>query len=643
MSGRKRNIPTIQPGNKRPNPAQNNSSVTIPAWMPLAVLTFTGILYIKSLFGELTTVDDDFYILKNPFLRDFSLHGVKAIFTSFYQTNYHPLTTLTFFLEYNWFGLNPIPYHLLNVVLHLANTWLVFRLAEQLSGKRLTALVVCILFAVHPLHVESVAWISERKDVLYAFFYLSSLLYYLRYLRSGYKAQYYLLALLLFLASLFSKSAAVTLPVVMVIADWYTGRKITSRSIMEKIPFLLLSILFGVLAILSQHAGGAINNYASAYSFVTKFFIFTSALCFYCIKLVLPAGLSILHYSPYILGNTLRWYYYLSLPFLLLLTWLVVRRSPLRKEMIFGVCFFIAAISVMLQIIPVGSAYVAERYTYVAYIGFFYIIGQWMSGITAGKWRNISIGAFAAITLFFSCLTWNRIDVWKDDTTLFNDLVDSNPEIYSAYLYRGDLRRSEGDLPGALDDYTKSIALNPEFAETYSKRSNIYDAIGNIRAARADYDILIRLKPDYAIAYNNRGWDNFQLGNIQAAFADYDKAIAIDPNYAQAFNNRGWAYYKSGNMQAAIADYSKAISLSPRFDKPYYNRAAIRFEVGDFGAAIEDYNSILKLHPDDGRIYYQRAQARLDLKDHTGACADWQKALETGNKAAREMIEKYCR
>jgi len=626
---------------EKKNVATSGIPFEISKWAPVAVILFTALIYYKALSGGITSVDDDFYIVKNPFLRDFSLHGVKEIFTSFYATNYHPLTTLTWLFEYNWFGLNPLPYHLFNVLLHLANTWLVFKLAEQLSGKRLTALVVCILFAIHPLHVESVAWIAERKDVLYSLFYVSSLLYYLHYYDSGFKTKYYLVSLLFFVTSLFSKSAAVTLPLVLLMFDIYKGRKLAAKAILEKVPFLLLSVLFGILAILSQKAGGAINNYASSYNFINKLFIFTSALSFYFLKLIAPFGLSILHYSPYILGSKLQWWYYMSVPFLLFIGWLVVRRSPLRKEMIFGVCFFLVTISVMLQIIPVGSAYIAERYTYISYIGLFYIIGQWISEIAVKK-RNVVIGIFSIVVIVFSYQAWDRIGVWRDDISLYNDLVDSNPEIYASHLYRGDIRKTRGDLEGALEDYTKSIALNPDFAETYFKRSRIYDATGNIQSAISDYSKSIQLRPDFAESYNNRGWDYFQSGNAIAAIADFNKAIALDSNYVEAYNNRGWACYQAGDIKSAVPDFSKAIRLNPKFDKPYYNRADIRSKAGDYNGAIEDYTSILKLHPDDNRTYYRRGIARLSIKDESGACADWKKAIEYGNKDAIQMAGQYC-
>ena len=202
------------------------------------------------------------------------------IFTIFYSANYHPFTTFCWALLFRFFGTDPLPYHLLNVLLHLLNTWLVFKITEGLSGRRITAIVVSILFAIHPMHVESVAWISELKDVLYSAFYLSSLLAYLHYLRNGFHKKFYVAAILFFLFSLFSKSAAVTLPVLLIAIDIYTGRKINARSLSDKIPFFLLALLFGILNLRAQ----GIANLSPYFGYVNRIFLFTGGLSVYFIK-----------------------------------------------------------------------------------------------------------------------------------------------------------------------------------------------------------------------------------------------------------------------------------------------------------------------------------------------------------------------
>ena len=372
---REKNTPLSSAVKQKVLVAVKEVSVDIPKWAPAAVIIFTALLYCKALNNGFVYNDDGVYILENPFLRDFSVKGIIAIFSKFYNANYHPLTTVTNLFEYRFFGLNPLPYHFTNVLFHLLNTWLVFSLTERLSGKRVTALIVCILFAIHPLHVESVAWLAERKDVLYASFYLLSLLAYLKYLSSRFNKKQYVFTLFLFLASLLSKSAAVTLPVLLIAIDIYKGRKLNAKSLTEKIPFILLSLLFGALTIMSQKTGSGINDLSSSFGFLSRVFLFTFRIAFYIIESVIPFRLCAMHCLPDDTVNVLPFYYYISLPFLLMVTWLIAKKYTNKKEVIFGVAFFLISISVMLQIINVGVAITAERYTYIPYIGLFYIAG----------------------------------------------------------------------------------------------------------------------------------------------------------------------------------------------------------------------------------------------------------------------------
>ncbi len=617
----------------------------IPKWAIIIVLVFTAFLYSKALDNGFTYMDDDYYVLKNYYLRDFSFKGIWAIFTHFYSFNYHPLTSISNLIEYTIWGLNPWPYHFFNVLLHLLNVWLVYRLAEQLSGKRFTALVVAILFAVHPMHVESVAWVAERKDVLYTAFYLSSLLLYLRSIRSGFTASNYVIALALFLASLLSKSAAVTLPVLLLAIDVYKGRKINARLILEKIPFLLLSLLFGILAVMSQLSGGAINDLGLSYNFISRIFLFTAGLSSYFLRLIAPLNLSAIHYFPDVHGDPLPWYYYLSLPFIILIAWLAARRSAFRKEIIFGIFFFLITISVMLQIVTVGSALTTERYTYVSYIGLFYIIGQWMTGMWETKYGNMVAVVFALFVLTFSAQAYNRIGVWKDSNTLFTDITEKDPDNWRnafVYYYWGISKSSEGFKQEAIDKYTKAINLKPDYEKAYIGRALAYNEIHNTKSAIADYSKALSLRPNNAETYSARGWAYYQSGDKIAAMNDYNKAISLDPKFPEAYNNRGWAYYESGDTKFAIADFDKAIILNPTFIKPYYNRAAIKVNSNDLKGAMKDYNELIKINPEDNNAWYSRGVARFNMKDPK-ACEDWKKSSELGNEDAFRMISQYCR
>lgn len=645
MAGAKKQ--TINTGNPATTTTQAKKQGIIK-WTPIAIIVFTAILYSQALFNNFTNIDDDIYILTNPLLRDFSLAGLKNIFTSFYACNYHPLAIAAYWLQYQFFGLDPLPYHLVNVALHLLNVWLVYKVAFKLSKQAITAGIVALLFGVHPMHVESVAWVSETKDVLYTAFYLGALLLYQSMLASGKTTGRYLVVLLLFLAALFSKSAAVTLPILMLAVDWYTGRKLDAKSIIEKIPFFALSLVFGVVNIIAQQSGGAVNDLAQSYSFINRIFLPTAAISSYIARLFAPIGLSAMHYFPAASSGALPWYYYLSLPFVTALVWLAIRKHPLKKEIVFGGLFFITTISVMLQILAVGAAITCERYTYVSYIGLFYIAGQFVARAPE-KYKTQVYGVLGTMTLVFSIFTWQRIALWKDTNTICTDVIEKNEggepnsDLYFMYYIRGNYKGAEGDKKGAIQDYTKAIALNPKFESAYANRGHLLDELGDIKAAFADYNKAIEVNPNAPTPYNNRGWAFFVMGDTKAAIKDFDKAIALKPDYAEAYNNRGWVYYNLHDAQAALKDYNSAVAANPDFDKPRYNRATLKANIGDNAGVIADLDILLQMHPDDNWSYYQRGMAKYNLKNTAGACADLRKSAELGNKDAPAALQQYCK
>ncbi len=624
---------------------KKHSKPSVHKWALPALLVFTSLLYLKALNNGFTFNDDDYYILKNPFLQDFSWKGVSAIFTSFNNYNYHPLTTLTDLFIYNWLGVDPLPYHLLNVLLHILNVWLVFLFIEKLSGKRVTAIIVATLFAIHPLHVESVAWVSERKDVLYTSFYLGALIFYLRHIATNGQTKYYLLTLIFFIASLFSKSAAVTLPLLLIVIDVYKGRKLNAKVLVEKVPFFILSVLFGILAIRSQSAGGAVNDISVYYNFINRIFLFTSGLAFYFIELIAPFNLNALHFYPDVAGNVLPWYYYLSLPFLLVITWLVTRKKNHKREILFGMAFFLVTISVMLQIITVGASLAAERYTYVPYLGLFYIAGQWLAD-NYEKQRKIINPALFVIGGVFILQTWLRIDKWKDTDTLFTDIVEKNGDNWRnglVYNSWGDFENYNGDKNSAIQKYNEALRLFPRYTIAFYNRGKTLEETGNVQAAISDYSNAIQLTPGQAKYYNSRGWAYYRLGNKKAAMLDYDTALSIDRYLPEAYNNRGWAYYEAGDLNAAMSDFNKSIAHSRLFTKPYYNRAIVKADQGNLAGAIDDYNTLIKINHNDSLAYFNRGIIRMNQKDMPGACADWKTSLEMGYKNAGGMLQQYCR
>jgi protein O-mannosyl-transferase len=643
MSGnRKKNIPQARPTTISPKASLKKAKdFSLPRQTIYVVIVFTALLYLRSIFNDFASWDDDSYILNNPYLKDFTINGIRNIFSEFYFGNYHPLTSLVYLFEYNFFGLNPLPYHLLNVLLHLMNVWLVFKLVEKLSGKNITAIIVAVLFAVHPMHVESVAWVSELKDVLYTLFFLLALRVYLKFLDDKNTRKNYLYCLMFFILSLLSKSAAVTLPLLLILIDFYKERKINIKSLAEKIPFLLLSLLFGILAVLSQKATESIADLTLSYSFFERIFLISYAVAFYIVKLFIPFGLSAMHYYPELRSGSMPWEYYASLPFLLLVMWFVVRKSKFRKELLFGTLFFIAAISVMIQIIPVGFALTAERYSYVPYLGLFFIAGQWVSSLPKNKKPLVILFFIIAVT--FSGITWTRIPVWKNGITLFSDIIEKNPKAFHAYWIRGNMKNNDEDLQSALQDYNKSLENNPDFVFGLINRGDVKNKLSDYKGALADLDLAISRKQDVSEAYNNRGMAHDGLGDTLLAMADYNKAIEINPKLANAYNNRGVLSAALGDTIGSLKDLNKAIELDPGEADSYSNRGNLKAMKNDFAGSVDDYNVALKIKPKDNVVYFNRGISKLKLKDTAAACDDWNKALEYGNNSASGVIQQFCK
>jgi len=617
---------------------------SFPKWIPFAIILFTFMLYMRGIQNSFTNMDDDFYIINNPFLRDFSWHGIKAIFSSFYTGNYHPFTTLIHLFEYQLFALNPIPYHLISILIHLANTFFVYQLIDKLTGKKMAAAMISLLFGIHPMHVESVAWASELKDVLYTLFYLLSLISYLYYSEKGYKVTQYLICLVFFIVSLLSKSAAVTLPVLLIAIDLFKGRKMDAKSLIEKVPFILLSIGFGIIAILSQRSEGSINDLSHGFNILDRVFFFTYTISFYIIKLFVPFSLSAMHYFPVkSAGGFLPWEYYASLPFIGFIAWLIMRKTSFKRETIFGVFFFLIVISVMLQIISVGSAITSERYTYVAYVGLFLILYYWMEDLVRKQYQNIIIAVVSLFVIVFSVQTYARVGIWNNSETLFSNIIEKYPDVYLTYWMRGNFRNTMKEPQAALEDYSKAIELNPTYEDAYFNRGVVNDALGYKKSAIEDYNKAIKLKANYFDAFNNRGWVYFQLKDTTKAISDYYKAIELKPDYAEAYNNLGWAYMGLGNSDSALVNYDKALKYAPDFTKSRINRATERDKVADYKGAIEDYNYLANQFPKDARIYYARAMSHLSAKDTANACQDFKLSLDMGNNSAADALNKYCR
>jgi protein O-mannosyl-transferase len=645
---------------KKKSPSQATASKVAkekkqPRWMWIAlIILVTGIAYSNSLTNDFVNWDDDLYVYTNQDIRHLDGATIHEFFTGYFVKMYAPVTMISYALDYKVGQLDASIYHCTNLILHLLNAALVFYLVFLLTEQSTIAVISALFFGIHPLHVESVAWISERKDLLYSFFYLSGLITYISFCNKNRQRKYYFFTILLFLLSLLSKSAAVTFPLILILIDFYKGKKLTLKDNLDKIPFFLMAIGFGILSLLSQRMIGKNLDYVTGYTILDRMFLGAYSFAFYLIKSIFPSGLSALHPMPMKSDGVLPLKYYLSVVVFIGFVWLLLKAfrlktdETLRKDVLFGLLFFLFTIALIL-FIPVGEAVVAERYTYLPYIGIFMIIGrlywQFKQKIFSSfpKLEHCCTAAVIITVILFAGITYGRNAVWKDTVSLFSDVIAKDPDAGLAYNNRGNIRIEQKDFKGALEDFNKAIEL--KYNDAYNNRGILRNKLGDYKKALEDFNMAaLHNKLDRAKVYYNRGIAKLRLGDFKGAEEDFGSAIQIDPRYSSAYSNRGLVRYeKLSNVRGAINDFDLAISLNPTEPDAYYNRGNAKLRSGSFADALSDYDRALQLAPDYTAAYFNKGVACLKLKNIDGACLNWSKASDLGAKPAAELIKAYCR
>ncbi|MFQ5428611.1 MAG: tetratricopeptide repeat protein [Thermodesulfobacteriota bacterium] len=522
----------------------------------LALLTGAAafLVYIGAFNNGFVTWDDIAYVVKNEHIRSLDWDFLKWAFTGTIQSNYHPLTMISLAIEYAAFGLNPKGYHIGSAVWHSIDTILVFLLALRLHGplretlarkKALTtALITALLFGLHPMHVESVAWISERKDVLSAFFFLLAILTYLGYAESPRKGLYYCLTLFFFILALLSKPMAVTLPLVLLLLDYYPlkrddmGRR-WAKIIIEKIPFFVLSMVSAIVTLWAQNKGGAIQGLED-YSNMERLVIPIRAYAFYLYKLILPTGLSPIYPMPldsgFFTATTL-----ISLLTLLIITAISLQAARKGKPIyLVAWLYYIITLLPVIGIIKVGGQAVADRYTYLPTLSIFILAGSFCASLWDREKKpglRILVFCIAGLLLLaFTFKTTRQIKVWKDSLTFWSHIIKAFPErVPIAYHKRGTAYAKAGAFGLAEEDFTLAIKLQTGKDFPYFSRALARSAQGNLTGAIADFSSLLEIDRGYTRVYFERGLLYERRGQYRLAVKDMEKALELQPDLTQAY------------------------------------------------------------------------------------------------------------
>ncbi len=559
----------------------------LPWFFLVAILT--AVCLLPMLKNEFTNWDDEFYVINNPLLRG---PQWKRIFSEQVLGNYHPLTILSYAFNYAISGLDPFSYLLVNYLFHIANTLLVFYFIWNISGKnKFIAAFVAIVFGIHPMHVESVAWVAERKDVLYTFFFLLSLIQYWIFLTKA-KKKNLVFCFLFFVLSLLSKPAAIVLPFVLFLLDYWYGQSL-KKNIVFKIPFFALSILFGVITVGIQNSSAMAG--LSIFSISDRLFFACYVLMTYFYRFFVPYPLSAFH--PFPITNFAGWPIYLSPIFVaaLLIAFWFLRKN---KIFVFGILFYVINLLLVLQVISIGLTIVSERYTYVPYIGLAFMFAMLVSRIKFIP-QKASLAIGAVFIVISGILTFQRTKVWKNSGTLWTDALKTYPRAPYArtnranYLSKLALRSDQKPFADsiykvAFEDCAIALSVRPGHAPAFEYRGLMYSNKQQFKEALADINELIRLKPNYRSAYDMRATCYNKLNEPAKALADYDKCIEIKPDDHRSINNRGSIYMNSfQKYNEALNEFNIAISIN-RQAGYFLNRSICYYKMGDMQKAKED-------------------------------------------------------
>ena len=624
-------------------PVRKDSFIDNPIFLSIVILTLTFIVFLPVLNNDfLSTWDDSDYITSNLMIRSINFHSLKEMFTSQIGGTYVPLPLLSYAIEYKLFGLSPVAFHFTNLLIHLFCTLFVFLILRQLGLKPLFAAIGALIFGIHPMGVESVAWVTERKDLLYTFFYLASIIAYMNYLKNGRRPYLYLgISYGLFLLALLSKIQAVSLPLVLLAIDFYMNRPIKLKLLVEKIPFFILSLGFGIAGIFILKNIGALKINAM-YTLPERLFFGSYAFNAYIIKFIAPFGLSALYPYPIKTGETLPIIYYLS-PLLIgglaFATCISYRRE---RATVFGVLFFALSIFFLLQIFGAGQGFLADRYTKIPYVGLVFIVAWWSQQYLAKhKDRKALIfSVLAFVLILFMVLSFQRARVWKNGETLWTDAIEKYPDKNARpYACRGLYYKEINQTDKALKDFSKDLEIDMNDVEILQYRGNLYFSKGKDDSAYFDYIRALRIRQDNALALANLGAIYVRRNQYDSALLNLSKSLVMDSTQYTSYANRAFVYDATGRPDESIADFKSYLKSKPDDERVIFSIGMIYFNKGDIKESIGWFNRTIAIKPDFANYHWMRSRALSQSGNKAGALKDALRAQELGMAVPVDYIQ----
>jgi len=589
--------------------------------------------------------DDDSWLTGNTAIED--PHGLHTIWTSVPRMQYYPLLFTSFWIEYRLYGLDPLGYHLVNILLHACNAFLLGLILSSLGLPG--AFWIAALFAVHPVHVESVAWVTERKNVLSGLFYLGAALAYLNFERSRRHATY-AVALALFVCALLTKTATATLPVALAVASTWRRWPARVRDFAPLAPFVFVAFALASITVFLERNLVAVVSPDFGFAWWQRLLIAARALQFYPWKLLCPYPLIFSYPRFDVETASLQSVWPLvTLAIVvagLAMLWRRGQRGIACAALVYAVTIFPAL--GFFDVYAFRFSFVADHFQYLASIGILVLLAQagwWLFGkISAAKRspriRRAAHCTAAGVVLVLAALTWNQARAYRDEATLWKDTIAKNPDSWIAHHNLATLRSTEGDLDAAIAGFSEAIRCKPNAAESHSGRGLAYKKKGELDLALIDLNRAIELDPTYPEAYLNRGEALLAAKRFDEAVLDFDRFIANNPGFAPAYQSRATALVQLGRNDSALKDLTRAIELDPNSAELHDGRAFVLVRMQRDDAALADFETAARIDPKLALTFVLRGglYERLD-GDTRRACGEWQNACRLGDC---RLVEAKC-
>jgi len=552
---------------------------------------------------KFVNIDDPIYVTKNPNIQGgITFKTIKWAFTTNYACFWHPLTWLSHMLDWQLFGPNAGGHHITNLIFHIANALLLFFVLKRMTDAIWQSAFVAALFALHPLHVESVAWVAERKDVLSTFFWMLTMWAYLRYIKKPSVARY-LLTLLVFALGLMAKPMLVTLPFVFLLLDYWPlarishfGRQIVYRLVLEKIPFIVLSAVSSVIAFLVQQSGGAVLQLIKL---DLKLRIYNALISYvkYIGKMIWPARLAFFYTHP---GDSISvLYVVLSAVLLLVVTIFVLRFARNHRYLFTGWFWYLCTLLPVIGLVQVGSHGMADRYSYITLTGLFIIIAWGLPDLLRNRpHRKVVLWASSLVVLStLATLAYLQTRYWKDSMALYQHALNVTNDNYIIHSFMADALIEDGHIEEAIRHNSQALQINPDCVNALNGMGVAFYKMGRIDEAIGYYKRALEIDRRNVEVYSNFGMALAAEGKFDEAVSLYNKALQINPDSINIRLNLGVALTSSGKLAEAIKEYEKILLIQPQNAVAHNDFGVVFFRQGKLDQAIEHFNQALRINP----------------------------------------------